>query len=524
MQKSKRKYILILCAISMFIIGKPALTYGSTIVPKTIRVGLRSAYAGKSSIAIKNTQLQVGYERQDRFQSEETLSSSTGFLLKANAGNYYADKNTFSTYTEANKLLSNYKSQGTSGLVAYKGPGNWQVYLVKNLGQMSPVSNTGSEIIVYDGAGNPMIFCDGAKTGFAGINQGYSFNLTSLANGSYRGWFEFVRRGSTITAVNIVDHEEYLYGVIAAEMPASWHIEALKAQAVAARSMSIYQSRKYLNDGYNVCDTIYTQVYKGFSGEYESTNRAVDETRGVVVTHNGKIAETLFFSTSGGYTEDPQYVWGNQVAYLKAVPDPYETDPEMKPWTRTITLAEIDKCLRNQKVNIGPAKGLRINSYTPAGRVNELEIIGTSGTHKLTRENIRTFFSATNGGSLRSRMFTIGKQTQAPIINTSPIEDIVVYRGERPSYVISASGKIRPVGHTLVVQGIGGQAIYGSSQGGNQGNNQGSQTQYGDIVISGRGYGHGVGMSQSGAKGMAQAGYSYDEIIKYYYQGVELQK
>lgn len=517
MKKTRRKWTLVLSIIMLCLITKPVMAYGDTIVPQTIRVGLRSAYANKPSIEIKSTELQVGYESNNRFIPQGTLISNTGFVVKPNQKQYYKGKEQYYTYNEAAFSVLDYKEAGIEAVVAYKWPGVWTIYLLENRDDTELVRNTGLEIIVEDGQGTDLLLCDniGAEAAFAGVSKEQSFNLTKLPKGAYRGWFEFKRQINTLTAINVVDHQDYLYGVVPAEMPPSWHMEALKAQAVAARSMSIYQKNKYLKDGYNVCDTIYTQVYNGFTGESARTNQAVDETKGMVATYNGKVAETVFFSTSGGHTEDPQYVWGNSVAYLKARPDPYELVPEGKPWTRTISLAEINRSL-GAGINIGTAQGLKINSYTPAGRVNELEIVGSLGSHKLTKETIRTFFAGTKEGSLRSRMFTMENSSLAAA--SKPLQDIEVYKGDMLRHIMGVNGKILPLGESVVVEGQSGQVTYGGTS------NQGGQVAYGDVVISGKGYGHGVGMSQSGARGMADAGHTYDQIIEYYYQGVEVQR
>lgn len=523
MKKTSNKWMLVLSIMMMCMLTKPVMAYGNTMVPDTIRVGLRSAYVNKSSIEIKNTELEVGYESNNQFIPQATLISNTGFVVRPNQKQYYDTKEQYYTYNQAAFSVLAYKEEGIAAVVAYKWPGIWTIYLEGNREDMELVRATGFEIIVQDGQGMDLLLCDktGAEPAFAGINKNQPFNLTELSKGTYRGWFEFKRQVNTVTAINVVDHQDYLYGVIPSEMPASWHMEALKAQAVVARSMSIYQSKKYLKDGYNVCDTVYTQVYKGFSGESARTNQAVDETRGMVATYKGNIAETVFFSTSGGHTEDPQYVWGNPIPYLKARPDPYEIEPEGKPWTRTITLAEIDRSLKSQGIQIGTAQGLKINGYTPAGRVMELEIIGSLGSHKITKENIRTFFASTNEGSLRSRMFTIENSTignNASLTALKSLEELKVYRGDTARYVVGGDGLVVQLGESVVVEGKNGQTTYGES------NKQGGHVAYGDIVLSGKGYGHGVGMSQSGAKGMADAGYTYDQIIEYYYQGVRVER
>lgn len=518
-RSSSRSRVLAMVMVCIMII--PSLVYGSSMVPNTIRVGLKGSYSNVNQVTINNATLNVGYEQNDRFRSEASLDSQTGFVIRPSTKQYYAARDVFNTYRDAVYALVDYIEAGA--VVAYMAPSTWRIYVEEDVDYMNMVMDSGHEIVVEDGFGKPLLVCAnaGVAPAFAGESNQHLFDLTELTKGSYRGWFEFMRQGSTIMPVNIVDYEDYLYGVIAAEMPASWNMEALKAQVVAARSMAIHQYNKYLKYGYNVCDTTYTQVYKGFTGEHVRTNQAVDETRGVIATYGGKVAETLFFSTSGGYTEDPEYVWGNSVAYLKAMPDPYETEPEMKPWTRSITLADIDLCLEKENIHIGRASGLKINSYTPAGRVSEMEIIGTAGTHKLVSENIRTFFTYTKEGSLRSRMFTIenGFTSLQPSTTSQTLGPVAIYGGEQsPEYVMGADGRIKEVGETLVVQGARETTTYGSGESSKP--SQSIQEQYGDIVISGRGFGHGVGMSQSGARGMAKEGYTYDEIIKYYYQGV----
>lgn len=524
----KRIYIgIMLMTIAALFLPTSNKTYAEASVHKTIRVGLRSTYSNVSSVNVKNEKLHIGYEQNDRFNSVDILNSSSGYRMLPSKGTYYKTDDLFDSYSRAKSNLSEYNARDSEAIIGYVYPDMWTIYFKDNIEDTNDKIVINEGIEVQDGTGNTMLVAD-YKEGipaFVGNANKEPFSLTKLGNIEYRGFFEFVRKSNTMTAVNVVGVEEYLYGVIAAEMPASWDMEALKAQAVAARSMCNYQYNKYINDGYNVCDTVYTQVYKGYSGETNKTNKAVDQTRGEIATYNNKVAETVFFSTSGGHTEDPKYVWGNTVPYLKAVSDPYETEPEMQPWKRTITLDDLDIGLSRSGAQIGNAKGMRINSYTPAGRVKELEIIGTSGRYKVTRENIRTFFRSTRDGSLRSRMFEIedGQTTSEP---DSVSNDIVSINGQKDMQIndiyIQGKNNVGKNGsNRLVVAGRNGTVTYGDSN-----NNAGSDqiTKYGDIVISGKGYGHGVGMSQSGAKGMAKQGYTYEDIIKHYYQGVTLTK
>ena len=127
-------------------------------------------------------------------------------------------------------------------------------------------------------------------------------------------------------------------------------------------------------------------------------------------------------------------------------------------------------------------------------------------------------------------MFTITNGTQIiqPSTPVGLVGPITVYGGgQSPQYVIGADGKVQEVGRALVVEGLNGKTVYGTDETSQSTqptqSSQSAQEQYGDITIAGQGWGHGVGMSQSGARGMAQQGYTYDQIIEYYYQGVTVE-
>src|SRR5512133_1454695 len=145
----------------------------------------------------------------------------------------------------------------------------------------------------------------------------------------YRGSIQVDVTGGKLRAINMVGLEQYLYGVVPSEMPFNWLPEALKAQAVAARSYALATRRTGAFDLYP--DTR-SQVYLGIEHEKPSTNAAVDATAGKVVLYNGQVAKTYFFSTSGGRTASSQDVWGTAVPYLVSVPDPYDTISPYHTW------------------------------------------------------------------------------------------------------------------------------------------------------------------------------------------------
>lgn len=235
--------------------------------------------------------------------------------------------------------------------------------------------------------------------GFSGTDDTFTIN-----GKQYRGCLRFAVNGTVMTAVNVVDLEEYLYGVIPAEMPASYGEEALKAQTLAARTYAMTKLNAHKSSGYELCDTINCQVYKGYSGEDSKTNAVVDETEGEIICYNGTPIEAVFSASTGGYTENSENVWNSVVPYLRAVPEVGEYGNNT--WTKTLTLSQLDSLLSAKGENIGSAQDIVITKISTGGRVQEMKIVGTSGSVTLTKENIRTYFSGACG-SLPSKMFTI---------------------------------------------------------------------------------------------------------------------
>lgn len=255
--------------------------------------------------------------------------------------------------------------------------------------------------------------------------------------------------------INEVPFEDYIKGVVAGEMPATFELEALKAQAVASRSYAMYQMTATKDREYDVLNTTANQVYltdqelkENWKEEYpEKINKikeAIAETSGEYLTYEGKVINAMFFSTSVGATENSEEVFVSALPYLRSVDSKWDEASPAYTDTYTFTLEEFYKKLNlqyNQTLTI------EVTSTTSTGRTRTLKINGTeiNGRDLATKLN------------LRSNYFDIVQNEN-------------------------------------------------------------------NVTITTKGFGHGVGMSQYGANGMAKEGYKYDQILKHYYQNTEIKK
>ena len=227
----------------------------------------------------------------------------------------------------------------------------------------------------------PVTVTGGASTTLRGTAE------NGLPNGAYRGAMVLARDGAAVLVVNRLSLERYLYGVIAAEMPASWPAEALKAQAVVARSYALRSLRPA--SSYDVFADVRSQVYRGVAEETAATTAAVRGTRARVVTAGGQIAQTFFFSTSGGRTATNEEAFGGApLAYLRSVSDPHDDLSPHHTWTATFSEREANRKLRT--VLQGDLQSLEIASRTPSGRAATVEVHGTEGDRTVSAATIRT--------------------------------------------------------------------------------------------------------------------------------------
>lgn len=292
-----------------------------------------------------------------------------------------------------------------------------------------------------------------------------------LKQRGYRGRLQVLVGGSGLRAINHVGLESYLPSVVGSEMPASWPQAALRAQAVAARTYALRQRKPA--DPFDLSATVSSQVYKGVDAETPSTREAVLSTRGQVLMYGSSLANAVFHSSSGGATENSGDLWSQQLPYLVSVPDFDQASP-VQAWQQRLEPEQLQQAF----AEIGGAQRIDVLSTTSTGRVRQARVSGPSGT------------LVVSGAQLRSRL---GLRSTMVRFELVPSE-------------LAALPPLPLLPEQFEVGGFQPQV----------------QLPLPSLLAVGRGYGHGVGMSQWGALGLAQRGQSYDQILRHYYRGTEL--
>lgn len=528
------KKLKIMAFLLAFLVTIPMFSIQGATENECLRIGLVTEFGQKSSLSIKDTKVKIGYSVGDVYREITTITSKAGLNIKPVTKFYGCSTATYGTFEEATKAKALLNNQKIQAYIGFFGTGKLKVVIgeyqtealleqdMKKINGILPMESLGADNgnrILITG-GQEELFCDGSgENGYVQfapvgtVAQGVS--PLTIGTKQYRGRLEIGRyKKSGVSAINIVPMDEYLYGVLPAEMVTSWHIEALKAQAVVSRTYALRKGKGFSSDSnvatpYILNDTTSSQVYKGYQREEARTNQAVDETKGQYLYYGDQLVDATFFSTSGGATLNCEDVWGGVVPYLKSVPDIYELSPEKKPWIVTITNSEVQKRIGT---SVGTVTKIAEETRTPSGYLNSMVIYGSSKQTKLEKSKIRSFFGTPS--------------TKFKIISSSSVPDQVTVlqaKGKTGTKRIQnctllSSNGVKKASDTTLEQYI----VLGKDNLSNYPKQ--APKSAGTYYLAGMGYGHGVGMSQSGANGMANAGYSYEEIVKHYYTGVTLVK
>ena len=355
------------------------------------------------------------------------------------------------------------------------------------------VEKSGTEGLIVLGAGNNVATLGRDPSAYQVLGPGGrkmalksgQLNLIGiqLANGQwrrYRGNLEICISGQGLLVINELPLEQYLLSVVPGEVPAQWPYEVLKAQAVAARSYALRQIWDGADKAFHAYPTEASQMYLGYDGENPATTRAVEETRGQTLVYAapgtpsrgglpGEPVAAFYHSSSGGYIENAEDVWLKPVPYIRAKEDPYDNNPKHYNWQINYTVAQLTDSINKRLASKGSnvqflviTDLVELERTATGARVKKMRVegVGMDGT-PLPPQILANADEVRIALGLKSALFTMQKE-------------------------FDATGRL--VGATF----------------------------------NGSGWGHGLGMSQYGARGMAEQGHTYDQILQYYYTGTVL--
>lgn len=276
------------------------------------------------------------------------------------------------------------------------------------------IRNSGSSQVLFEGNGPVVftrnkgsLFLNGMKSERLKYRAETSGETISVGNSRFRGSILVALEPDGLQAINQVSIEAYLYGIISREMPSNWASNALKAQAVASRTYALYIKSKNRLMPYDVEATTESQVYGGFDAETRSTNAAVDATRGQVLTRHHQLIIPYFHSNSAGHTEEARWVWQVDLPYLKGITDPFSLDIPNGNWQYRLTYSAASTVLNQAGLNVGAIKSIKPNSYTPSGRVFDVELESPNGKIIISANHFRCLLDAKQ---IRSTFFKIVPQ------------------------------------------------------------------------------------------------------------------
>lgn len=373
------------------------------------------------------------------------------------------------------------------------------------------------------------------------LNQTLAFtgkdDLITFNGKPYRGKMLIKFGKSGALAVNHVGIEDYLRGVVGSEMGSLSPAESLKAQTVIARTYAYSNRGKHGRDGADVCDSTHCQVYKGIAAERDSIDKAVNATRGIIMVSDGKPIQTLYHATCGGMTSDNDKVFGGApCSYLRRVSCPFCKDGSHYRWAKTLSITELKAGMAKEKIHFNHLYDFGYESPALLDRVAKVYLSTDKGEFSVKGTTFRRLFN------LKSTTFTLGNRKAVKAIIDMAVE-------KQPSRMLIA---VRGLGETasdgppqLIVQTAKGLKRVTRPENGWQTiscrqSEPVSQNvplvsrkepaksnvsgRIDKIEIFGRGYGHQVGLCQSGAIEMGKRNWSYRQILPFYYANVALRK
>jgi stage II sporulation protein D len=425
---------------------------------------------------------------------------------------------------------------------------------------------TGDGLIFTDAKGKKGAVRNGAvvKTSGGGLSVGNTvlvMPVTATAKSvlgwdsvRYRGRLIFIKSSSGFTVVNELDLENYVRGILKMEMSADWPIEALKAQAILARTYAVRNRGRFSKRGYDFDSGENSQVYRGVNAEAPLTDKAVSLTSGMILTYDGGPADVYYHSDSGGATADISHVWGGSKPYLQVRPEAVEYTSPNSTWQTALSPVQITAIFAKMKQNVGNIQAIDIALVDNAGRAVSLKITGDRG---ITNIKAHDFRMAAGSRVIKSTNFIISRQGEitspAPVQETPPTKtnagpteqariakssndplidmikagiftakeliDMLTHSEKKEEYKTIGYERLKKRGEEVTTEENPAPAP-------SRPNPQPAPLPagFGNFIFTGKGWGHGVGLSQWGAKAMAEKGMKCEEILAQYFPGTKIGK
>ena len=396
-----------------------------------------------------------------------------------------------------------------------------------------------------------------------------STGLLGFNKRKYRGELLITRE---FVLINVLDVEDYIRGVLPVEASAKWPREYLRVQAIISRTYGLRQSLNRSARGYDVVDTVSDQVYRGAGVETPTTDQAVRETAGEVLAYENGLAFTPFHSDSGGYTAANANVWGKDIPYLCGVREPVSYQSPNSDWTARISASQVQAALSKSGCNVGQVKEIRISGVDAGGRATTLTFVGSAGTSSLKSSLFRT---AVGPNLLKSTMLTGGvpmvtesfvesvselaeiqesawtpdvaddlpkapvptsdtpmsgseeikltRMTAEGVFTSAELMDMLMNPNKRKGYLYmgiqrGGTAKKEAVPQVALPKSLPDTSMPALKSG------EVIREENGYFVFRGKGWGHGVGLSQWGAQALAKEGWTAERILEHYYPGTAVKR
>ena len=350
----------------------------------------------------------------------------------------------------------------------------------------------------------------------------------SPAGNVYAGAFVYRIENAGVEVIALIGLDDYIKGVVPYEVSPGWHDEALKAFSIAVRTYAMVSANRHSASGFMLCNSAHCQLYVGSKRATDKTDAAVDATKDLVMTYNNEIIQAVYHSSSGGVTENHNDAWGGELRYpyLVSVAVPLEkyTTPgrQNSLWTNSVSPKELYEYLTGASPQSSKFKG-KLNSdiakitadqRSPSSNyIKSVSVTDKNGnTVQISNsDTIRSAFGRyANSANMDIYMSNKFKGNLMPSSQKALQQDIEAGK----TYIVTAGGlaKSAPGDGNLCVLSASGKYTVSPYAGGSE------------FVFDGRGWGHGVGLSQWGMQDMAEAKMAYDAILKAFYTGVSIEK